>query len=64
MTGTNTSPNMSQPTMWFDEPNPNPKRRRPMAELLVELAERNGDPVWPVELMHDRMFVHPRKAVQ
>lgn len=58
------NPTMSQPTMWFDEPNPNPKRRRPMAELLVELAERNGDPVWPVEQMHDRMFVHPRKAAK
>ena len=31
---------------WFDTPNPTPRRRRPMAELLVELADRNGDPVW------------------
>ena len=36
---------------WFDTPNPTPKRRRPMAELLVELADRNGDPVWPARLV-------------
>lgn len=48
---------------WFDRPNPNPKRRRPMAELLVELAERNGDPVWPAESMHERAFTHPGRKV-
>lgn len=47
------------PSDWFDKPNPKPKKRRPMSELLVELAERNGDPVWAVESMHERSFVHP-----
>jgi hypothetical protein len=32
----------------WDQPNPNPKRRRPFEQLLAELAERNGVPVWPV----------------
>lgn len=36
---------------WSDTPNPAPRRRRPMSELLVELAERNGDPVWPARLV-------------
>lgn len=50
---------------WFDRPNPNPKRRRPMADLLVELAERNGDPVWPAENMHERAFTRPgRRAAK
>lgn len=33
---------------WFDTPNPAPRRRKTFEQLLVELADRNGDPVFPV----------------
>lgn len=34
---------------FFDRPNPSPRRRKPMEQLLAELAARNGDPVWAAE---------------
>lgn len=34
---------------WFDAPGPPPAtRRRPFEDLLVELAERTGRPLWRV----------------
>lgn len=34
-----------------DKPNPNPTRRPSMEQLIEELAERNGDPTFPVTYM-------------
>lgn len=36
-------------THWLDGPNPRPKRRKPMEQLIAELAEREGRPVWAAE---------------
>lgn len=36
-------------TAWCDAPGPRPtRRRRPFEDLLVELAERTGRPLWRV----------------
>ena len=34
---------------FFDRPNPTPRRRKPMEQLLAELAQRNGTPVFRVQ---------------
>lgn len=53
---------------FFDWPNPAPKRRKPMEQLLAELAARNGDPVWaathtqPTGVGRDRGFSAAAKA--
>ena len=41
---------------WFDGPDMDPDRvwRRPMEELLVELAERTGVPIWEAGRWGDR----------
>ena len=37
-------------TDWFDTPDlTDHTRRRPFEDLIIELAERNGVPTWPVE---------------
>ena len=47
-----------------DRPNPNPVRRPSMERLLVDLAERNGDPVFPVTHMRKPTLAskHSRQA--
>lgn len=48
---------------WFNQPNPEPRRRKPMEQLLAELAERNGDPVFPVQpFSHAVIHTNARSA--
>ena len=47
-----------------DQPSSKPTRRPSMEQLLIELAERNGDPTFPVTYMRKATLVSKRARAQ